>query len=770
MPRIRVGTIQGGVFRAVAPARARTAEATEKLELSRTRRQTERLRQAMLAAGLIKTGAQLFGPAVGAGISRLTEPSLEEKRQREVDEARSRAAEEAADRITQVPLTPEQKARADQMILERQLPAERQGAEAMVARRPRVPMETELPAQARTEPLPARAPSPGEAAPATTFRGQVTGEQLPGMQVPFAPTTPSDRRAPATGVRDPRQGVDITQAGVPLIPESSAELQARINRMQFEITQKEKAVRALARLARQSDDRELKVQVAQRIKDLQLEISNTRQDMARAAAGRLRFEGDVLPVPGPGTPQAPQAAPPLSDGRPISADEQSIMGANSDFPMVSDAELQRMATNPSFSSQFRLAANGALARRQAGQPAQVAPAAPAARQPLVGPLDIQPGQFGAQALDRPLGVTPRPEPEGAVPGVPDVPTRAAAPVGQAVQPDLGRQIADARQDVELAGMAAGARAEQEFMNFNEAAALAKSDPSRMHEALAALRRGGYVGVRASSLTDLISGDHLRRAEKEIRDQVPKGLTTQQMELQRAKLEGARERTKAIKAQAEAARARAGRARTKEQREKELQPIRKRKAEADASMAEYKRDIQKAKADPKRLGELAKKAQDDAKKAKAQADFWDAKAKAAKDKKSGLIAQQRKDLELKEARRKAALARRIASLRSAASKRDKKDVEGKLTDKQKASLKSFTDAVRAAQKEASEAKKARDKLTSDVAKAKGLGAAVASRKLPAADKRVATAQEKLRQTRKALHDQAKKLGVDAPTVTETNKDE
>ena len=99
MARVRLGVVDGGVFRTSANA-VSTPEGQLAVDAARQRMQTETLQQIYTGGKILETGANLFGPAVAGLISRLGETSVEDQRAAQTRLAAAkalRAGQKAAD-------------------------------------------------------------------------------------------------------------------------------------------------------------------------------------------------------------------------------------------------------------------------------------------------------------------------------------------------------------------------------------------------------------------------------------------------------------------------------------------------------------------------------------------------------------------------------------------------------------------------------------------------------------------------------------------------
>jgi hypothetical protein len=104
-----------------------------------------------------------------------------------------------------------------------------------------------------------------------------------------------------------------------------------------------------------------------------------------------------------------------------------------------------------------------------------------------------------------------------------------APAAKAKEPEVVRNLEQGlslQEAIDKAGIAAEdagrlayaaekKRALTNRLSYAEAALLVANDPTKAKDAIAALRASGHSGVRARSLTELISGTHLIDAENSL---------------------------------------------------------------------------------------------------------------------------------------------------------------------------------------------------------------------------------------------------------------
>ena len=231
---------------------------------------------------------------------------------------------------------------------------------------------------------------------------------------------------------------------------------------------------------------------------------------------------------------------------------------------------------------------------------------------------------------------------GAAPRAPEPTAAPQAAVTQALDKGMGvaeaieaaaltaEDLSQAASDAELTRKRTG------LLSFPEAAMLVAQHPERTQEALAALRASGYAGVRARSLTELISGSHLVDAENAL---VKVGISRLPKEVDPARAAQIAAQIEATKALT-AARVNEDSRKTKEEADR----FRKAKAAADKADSDAKSASEKAlqaaavelskskkaKEDADRAVELRKKSVDDARAAKAKANTEEEKALKAKE--------------------------------------------------------------------------------------------------------------------------------------------
>lgn len=493
MARIRLGVIDGGKFRTSARPSGPSAEEEVALDSARQKQTTEGLRQATLIAGLVKTGADLFGPAIAGGISRIGDSmngTVEEQRAAAVRLAGAKAMQEKEDAgmnriLGELDKLPAYMQKAPTL-------GEDYDAEAGVEPRPTIPVQspagsldpyprrpmvetiTPRPVYQPPEQLQGREPVGPEGQPRYVRAGEVTGAVVPGSADQYAAMTPD---------------------------EASAEYQ----RMQSAYSLLGEKVNNIADLARKSENLDLKAQAAARIREMQAEQNQMVIEMGRLPVGEK--PASVIP-PGPPAQSAPPQPPAPTVGLPAPV----TAAATVEEPVYSDS---RLATAKTSELQDILRSLGADER--AGRPDPIATAAVRSEiQRRTTATSDGVGSYGdykrGDAIPRPEDLEQRLDEE------------PVAGAGDKKLPSFREMLADPnidisgdlRKEVEKAGVTAESaeakRVATGILSYAEAAVLAATQPDRIGEALAGLRASGYSGVRARSLTELIGGSHKADAE------------------------------------------------------------------------------------------------------------------------------------------------------------------------------------------------------------------------------------------------------------------
>ena len=659
MARIKVGVIRGGQFRALPPSQFRTAEEEANLELVREKQKSEKLRQVKMGVQLADAATNLFGGAIAGGISRLSETSIEDQRKAAVAKATAEAQAKAdanvqgqQDAATLAGETKDfQQMQGFVGAARNDLEAERQAqAVASLDREAAMVRPADHSAMRPKSPL------------------VRTGERL-GAETSVPEAAPIVRGAEPM-VRGGTSGEVVSQPTVLRDP-------AAINQ---EIQALQKKAGDIAQLARNSSDTGLKKLAAERLKEIGTQVAGLRQEaqssqrttapepqaqpvasdmtplMQRALSGqasaqelgqalgviqeRLRVSQDIQEVgrldalstkirqamdqqsqatapPGPAQAATPQGGDPFKyPGGPTTADlttEVSRLQAKVDSATADDVELLRLD-----------ALTQELHRRQAsvGQVSPTAPVSPftAASQ---DPQKVLAG-MSAEAIKTPTAPNSATDYSQASLTSSDSLERLRANMDKSPHHTLSAMayedaVAKGKIDVAAAAAKATKDAEENILDWAGAAAMIRNDPSKAKQALAALKRSGYVGVRPKSLTELISGNHITRAQKELIKLMPRAPHASTLSLR--------------KQQEAAAKALTDKRVDDLRRDKELHPFKKGrassdadKAQADAGAAKSTQTIKAEKAKHAAATEKNKadKALDDANKA-----FEDAKTAASK---------------------------------------------------------------------------------------------------------------------------------------------
>ena len=502
MARVQLGVIDGGKFRTSARQASPTAEEQVALDSARQKQTTESLRQAALIGSLVKVGADLFGPAIAGGISRIGDSmkgTVEEQRAAAVRLAGAKAmqAEDEAGRakilgelaklpahMQQAPMLGEDYDAEGSVEPRATIPV--QSPAGSLDPYPRRPMVEKITPRAVYQPptqLQGREPVGPEGQPRYVRAGEVTGAVVPGTADQYAAMTPE---------------------------EAASEYQ----RMQSAYSLLGEKVNNIADLARKSDNLDLKAQAAARIREMQAEQNQMIIEMGKLPVGEK--PASVIP-PGPPAQAAPPQPPAPTVGLPAPAtptEAESLAASTAaeaaayTAPMLAAAEQEEL--------QDMLLSLNASATAGRPNPEAVAAVRAEMQRRQASPSDgvgsygdYKRGDDGSKQEDveQPLDK----EPTAAKPEA----KKLRSFREMLADPDVDIS-GDLAKEVEKAGVTAESaekkRVATGILSYAEAAVLAATQPDRIGEALAGLRASGYSGVRAKSLTELISGSHTSDAE------------------------------------------------------------------------------------------------------------------------------------------------------------------------------------------------------------------------------------------------------------------
>ncbi len=714
MPRIKTGVIRGGQFRALPPSQFRTAEEESALRLSKSRETTEKLRQAAMVTKLTKAGIDLFGPAIAGGISRLAETDIETQRAELAEDARMKAADTATDRITG---EQEQRHVARERGLLDKARADFRGAvgsqlneqvEQDEARRtmPSTTQETPTRVLGQTGVAPASGRAPVETPRNKALRHlDGLGRKLKNAR------TPEEADKINRAIKMVKQRFERDSLNARLPTASDKDLEAMAEKLQARNPAPGSRSEAALIKILEEQERRAPVHLPGDVDDgtiIQPLVPKQVGPGTPGVAGQAPLVGSAGGRPVAASAQSiaqPQPFPQVGAGTPGTQGQAALPAqvGGAPSPAVSQAQAQGFTPEPGRTQTDSELAGQDYMREVARLKGLVADgtATPEDRdelkrlQPTDPYFDDKPAR--KQAMDtaaKLAGKMVRGETltsaevdelnksNALLTGVKDelvVATAPEAPVPDSVASgkptaapaeverrslSIAELVRAGARDVALAEAAAKKDAKTAVMDLEEASALIASDPSKRAQAMAALKRGGYVGVRARNFTDLISGAHIQKANLALGKLGGKAKSAEQLELEKIRLETARtrrdtakeSRSRATKREDRAA-AKSKRAITKEkikaERDAALAPLKQQKAESDAAAAKARKILLNAKTTPKALRRLARDEANRSASLRARAAKAKEAARVAKDPKVGTMAMARARLAALQARKAAA---------------------------------------------------------------------------------------------------------------------